>query len=130
MPQTHPTIVAYCAAGDKEETNHRDEAKRWFSSTPSLYNKQELLCLALLFELYGFESVGKGKWLTFALKPLPTNFSVKEFGKIAEYSDWFAKGGKTSYAHSYLDDALRGRSYSDAEVEKVAATMKVFAVKC
>jgi hypothetical protein len=126
LPQTHPTIVAYCAAGVKEEKNHRDQAITWFSSTPSLHNKQELLCLALLFELCGFESVGKEKWLKFALKPLPMNFSVKEFGKVAEYSDWFATGGKSSYAHSYLEHALRVRSFCDAEVEKVAAAMQVF----
>ena len=85
-----------------------------------------MLCLALLFELCGFESVGKEKWLKFALKPLPMNFSIKEFGKVAEYSDWFATGGKSSYAHSYLEHALRVRSFCDAEVEKVAAAMKVF----
>ena len=126
MHQTHPTIVAYCAAGVKKENSHRNEALRWFSSTPSLYNKQELLCLALLFELSDFESVGKEKWLKFALKPLPTNFSAKEFGRIAEYSGWFAKGAECSYAHSYLERAFRSRSFSDTDHEKVAATMKVF----
>ena len=85
-----------------------------------------MLCLALRFELYDFHSAEKEKWLTSALKPLPPNFSVKEFGKNPEYSDWFGKSGTPSIVHSYLGLALQGRRFGATDDEKVAAAMKVF----
>ena len=113
------------AAGIKVDEEDRKESVEWFSSSPSLYNEVELLVVALLIELHGFESFGREKWLSAALLPTSAESFVADSGKFPESPDWVGRGAKPSFAHLPLQFVLQERIWKEAELEQVAKAIQV-----
>ena len=91
----------------------------WFSSSPSLYNEVELLVVALLIELHGFESFGREKWLSAALLPTSVESFVADSGTFPESPDWVGRTAKPSFAHLPLQFVLlQERTWKEAELEQ------------
>ena len=118
------------AAGVKVDKEDRKESVDWFSPSPSLYNEVELLVVALLVELRGFESFGREKWLKAALLPTSAESVVADTGSRPESPDWVGRGAKPSFAHLPLQFVLQERKWKDAELEQVAKAIQVKVGMC